>query len=306
MTGRRLDRRAVVLGGAALAVLPMAGRNGVAAAGLRGGERVVAIGGAVTEIVYALGEGHRLVGRDTTSRYPPQTEALPDVGYSRALSPEGVLSVAPDLILATEDAGPVETIEVLKASGVAYVTVPEIWNGAGIARKIAVVGEALGVPDRAGRLIAETQTRLGAAAGLVSDQTPQARQRVLFVLSLQGGRILAGGRDTPSAAIIEMAGGVNAGDGFAGFKQMTDEAVAGVAPDVILMMSRGGDHEIVREQLFSMPAIRTTPAGQSGTAIIMPGLYLLGFGPRTAEAVLDLNAAIYRPGEARAHDADPS
>ena len=52
-------------------------------------DRIVVIGGSVTEIVYALGQQERLVARDTTSNHPPEVEALPDVGYIRALSPEG-------------------------------------------------------------------------------------------------------------------------------------------------------------------------------------------------------------------------
>ena len=128
---------------------------------------------------------------------------------------------------------------------------------------------------------------------------------MLFILSLQGGRILAGGRDTQAAAIIEMAGGINAVDAFTGYKQMTDEAVSAAAPDVILMMDRGGDHAVTRDTLLSMPAIRTTPAARDEALIRMPGLYLLGFGPRTAQAARDLNAAIY--GTARDEDdTDPS
>ncbi len=269
-------------------------------------DEVLSIGGSVTEIVYALDQGTRLVARDTTSTYPPAAGALPDVGYARALSPEGVLSVSPDLILATEGAGPPETLAVLEGSGVPFVTVPEARTGAGILEKIEVVGEALGVPDKTADLVAQTRAALAAAKARVSQVTPAERRRVLFILSLQGGRILASGRDTQAAAIIEMAGGVNAVTGFTGYKQMTDEAVARAAPDVILMMDRGGDHGMVDTQLFDLPAIRTTPAARAERVVRMPGLYLLGFGPRTAQAVLDLNEALYEPGEARGHESDPS
>ena len=128
---------------------------------------------------------------------------------------------------------------------------------------------------------------------------------MLFILSLQGGRVLAGGRDTQAQGIIEMAGGINAVDAFTGYKQMTDEAVTEAAPDVILMMDRGGDHAVEDDVLLQMPAIRTTPAARAEAVIRMPGLYLLGFGPRTAAAARDLNAAIY--DKARdSDDSDPS
>ena len=265
----------------------------------------MSIGGSVTEIVHALGQGHRLIARDTTSTFPPEVENLPDVGYARALSPEGVLSVSPEQILAIEGAGPPETIAVLEASGIPFTTVPEATDGPGIVEKIAVVGEALGVPGRADTLIKETRAALDATAKETARIAPEDRKRVLFIISLQGGRILAGGRDTQAQGIIDMAGAVNAVTEFQGFKQMTDEAVTAAAPDAILMMDRGGDHVIEDEVLLSLPAIRTTPAAKTETVIRMQGLYLLGFGPRTAQAARDLNAALYSTPQA-GDDTDPS
>ncbi|MEI4232413.1 heme/hemin ABC transporter substrate-binding protein [Roseovarius sp. D22-M7] len=300
MTRATLSRRALlaqaVASGAALCALPAFADSDA---------RLLSIGGSVTEIVHALGQGHRLVARDTTSTYPPEVEDLPDVGYARALSPEGVLSVNPSHILAIEDAGPPETIDVLKASGIPFTSVPDARDGPGILRKIAVVGDALDTAAGARALIAETRAALDAAARQTARIAPENRKRVLFILSLQGGRILAGGRDTQAAGIIEMAGGINAVDAFTGYKPMTDEAVTRAAPDVILMMDRGGDHAVTRDALLSMPAIRTTPAARDNAVIRMPGLYLLGFGPRTAQAVRDLNTAIYDTQQGR-DDTDPS
>jgi iron complex transport system substrate-binding protein len=296
MTGAVLSRRMLLAQGAALCALPAAAETEA---------RLLSIGGSVTEIVHALGQGDRLVARDTTSTYPPEVAELPDVGYARALSPEGVLSVNPTRILAIEDAGPPETIDVLQASGIPFTSVPDAQDGPGILEKIAVVGDALGIPGKAEALIDETRAALDAAQAQTARIAPENRKRVLFILSLQGGRILAGGRDTQAAAIIEMAGGINAVDAFSGYKQMTDEAVSEAAPDVILMMDREGDHAVADDVLLSMPAIRTTAAARAEAVVRMPGLYLLGFGPRTAGAARDLNAAIYdtpRGGD----DTDPS
>lgn len=298
MSGRTLTRRVLL---AQVAVLALAGASLAQEA-----DRVLSIGGSVTEIVHALGQGHRLVARDTTSTFPPKVTELPDVGYARALSPEGVLSVAPSLILAIEGAGPPEAIEVLAQSGVTFVSIPEAQSAEGILTKIAAVGAALGVPDRAEALATETRAALEAAAERRAQLPETARKRVLFILSLQGGRILASGRDTQAAAIIAMAGGVNAVTEFDGYKQMTDEAVAEAAPDVILMMDRTGDHAILDEQLFALPSIRVTPAGAAESIVRMNGLYLLGFGPRTATAALDLNRALYGTAKAAHDDRDPS
>lgn len=152
MSGRTLTRR-VLLAQAALLALTGASLAQEA-------DRVLSIGGSVTEIVHALGQGHRLVARDTTSTFPPNVTELPDVGYARALSPEGVLSVAPSLILAIEGSGPPEAIEVLAQSGVTFVNIPEAQTAKGIVAKITAVGEALGVPARAESLAKETRAAL--------------------------------------------------------------------------------------------------------------------------------------------------
>ncbi|MAM25456.1 MAG: hemin ABC transporter substrate-binding protein [Marinobacter sp.] len=256
---------------------------------------VLSIGGSVTEIVAALGQQHRLKARDTTSSYPPDVTNLPDVGYMRSLSPEGVLSVGPSMILSEEGAGPPEALEVIHAADVEFVEVPDALTPEGILRKIEIIGDALGVPDRADGLAAEVETALSAALR-DADRSEADKKRVLFVLSTQGGKINASGSGTAADALIRMAGGVNAITDYDGYKQITGEALGLAAPDVILMMDRGGDHGVADDELFDMPSIRLTPAAQTRSVVRMDGLLLLGFGPRTAQAVRMLNEALYAQG----------
>ncbi|MGQ2902193.1 MAG: heme/hemin ABC transporter substrate-binding protein [Neoaquamicrobium sediminum] len=253
--------------------------------------RIVAIGGSVTEIIYALGEEERLIARDTTSVFPEAALELPDVGYIRQLSPEGVISVDPSLIIALEGSGPPEAVEVLEKASIPMVTVPDRYDREGILEKIRIVGDVLDVEDKAAALSAETDADLKAAEQATADIAE--RKKVLFVLSLQGGRILASGTNSAADGIISMAGGVNAVTEYEGYKQLTDEAVIEAAPDVILAMDRGGDHETQANDLLSHPAIAATPAAKTGSVVRMDGAYLLGFGPRTAAAVRDLSAALY-------------
>jgi iron complex transport system substrate-binding protein len=253
--------------------------------------RLLTLGGSVTEIVVALGAEDQLVARDSTSTYPPSVLDLPDVGYVRALSPEGVLSVAPDLILSERGAGPAETIAVLEAAGVEFVTMPDDPTPQGVLNKIDAVAMALRLPEAGAALrqdVAAGLSEAEARAAAVSDP-----KRVLFVLSLQSGRVMAGGEGSSAAGIIELAGGVNAATGFDGYKQMTDEAVIAAAPDLILMMDREGDLAISNEDVQAHPALGLTPAGQSGDIVRMNGMLLLGFGPRTPEAAAALHAALY-------------
>lgn len=254
-------------------------------------QRVLTLGGSVTEIAVTLGAQDRLIARDTTSTYPPAITALPDVGYFRALSPEGVLALAPDLILSENGAGPPEAIEVLQAAGIPFITTGPDTTAEGLIAKIETVAQALDLPEEGKALAA--QTAEGLAQSKARAATVTAPKRVLFILSLQGGRIMAGGEGSSAESIIQLAGGINAGTGFMGYKQITDEAVIAAAPDVILMMDREGDLAITNTDILTHPALSQTPAATSGAILQMDGLLLLGFGPRTPQAAADLHALLY-------------
>ncbi len=256
-------------------------------------DRVVSLGGSVTEIVAALGAADRLVARDSTSTFPQGILALPDVGYVRALSAEGVLSMQPTLILAEDGAGPPETMQVLQAASISLVSMPDARTPDGVLAKIAAVADALDLPQEGARLGAEV-TR-GFAAARAAAATVKTPRRVLFILSLQGGRVMAGGAGTAAEGIITLAGGVNAATGFDGYKPMTDEAVLAAAPDVILMMDREGDQAIGDADIRAQPALAASPAAASVAIVRMDGMLLLGFGPRTPQAALALHAALYDP-----------
>lgn len=258
--------------------------------------RVVAVGGSITEIIFALGEQDRLIARDSTSVFPQDALDLPDVGYMRALSPEGVLSVDPDLIIALEGSGPPDAIEVLAKASIPMIMVPERFDRQGIVEKVRVVGDALGVAERAEQLAARVDADIAAAQAAAEGAGP--RPRVLFVLSMQSGRILASGASTAASGVIALAGADNAITAYEGYRQLTDEAVIEAAPDVILMMDRGGAHDAQAAELFAHPAIAPTPAARNHAIVRMDGAFLLGFGPRTAEAVRELAEALH--GLARA------
>ncbi|WP_075289604.1 heme/hemin ABC transporter substrate-binding protein [Pararhizobium arenae] len=255
--------------------------------------RLVSIGGAVTEIVYALGEEKRLVGRDSTSMYPEAAMTVPDVGYMRQLSPEGVISTNPTAIISIEGSGPPEALSVIKQSNIAFQTIPDRFDSQGILDKITAVGNFLGVPEKAAALREKVKADLDAAVA-DAEKRPQAeRKRVIFILSAQGGKIMAAGTGTAADGILRLSGVINAAGTYAGYKPLTDEAIIEAKPDVILMMQRGGGHAMSDEDLLKHPALSMTPAAKDKAIVRMDGLQLLGFGPRTASAVRELNGAIY-------------
>ena len=253
--------------------------------------RLVVIGGSLTEIVYALGEEDKLVARDSTAVYPEAALSLPDVGYMRALAPEGVLSVDPTALLVLEGSGPPQALEVLSEAGVEYQTIADEHSHQGILAKVRAVGQVLGVPAKAEALA----TELDAALTAVEQQTASVpeRRRVLFVLSAQDGKLMVSGTGTAANGAIALAGAVNAVTEFEGYKPLTDEAIIAAAPDAVLMMDNAGGHSLTPEELFGHPGLAATPAGQTHTLIHMDGAYLLGFGPRTAAAVAELAKSLY-------------
>ncbi len=255
--------------------------------------RIASLGGGITEIVYALGQQDRLVARDTTSNHPEAALELPDVGYIRAISAEGVLSVSPDLILAKEGAGPVESVELLEAASIPITWVPDGYTKEAVARKITVVADALGVPERGAELAARVTGEIERAASSVA---AGERKRVLFILSMAGGRVMAAGANTSPGALIALAGGENAASSFEGFKPITDEAILTSQPDIILAMSRVGERGTTDAQILAHPAIRATPAGQNEAIIRMDGMLLTGFSVRTGEAIAELAAALNGAG----------
>jgi iron complex transport system substrate-binding protein len=255
--------------------------------------RILSVGGDITEILYALGAGGRIVAVDTTSQFPP--EALKEkksVGYMRALSSEGVISVGASVVLASESAGPPEVVKTLRATSTPYISVPEDHSPAGIASKVRLVAKVVGAEKAGEKLIQDIATefeRLSAARAKLKQE-----RRVLFVLSIQNGRLLVGGRDTSADAVIKLAGASNVANGIKGFRPLPDEAIVEMAPDVILALRRSSDkdnHDL--SQLFSLKGVQATPAGKSKRIIMLDGLYMLGFGPRTPAAARDLMAELY-------------
>jgi len=251
-------------------------------------ERVVSVGGPITEIIYALGQEATLVGVDTSSIYPEAATKLPQVGYQRLLAAEGMLSLRPTLIIATEDAGPPTTIEQVKASGVRIVIVPGLHSIAGVKEKIRAVAHALNCEPKGEEVVHALEADEAKLAAKFVD-TPH----VLFIYARGGGVFNVSGEGTAADSMISLSGGVNAVRGYHGYKPLTPEAAVTAAPDVILISTRGLESVGGVDKLLAQGGLALTPAGKNRRIIAMDELYLLGFGPRTGRAVQELAARLH-------------
>ena len=254
-------------------------------------ERIASAGGDLTEIVVALGAGDELVGIDSTSTYPTEITELPNIGYVRALSAEGVMTLAPDLVLGAYDVGPQTVLDQLQAAGVTVAIAPGGEGAETVPDKIRFVGEALELSDRADALVATFEAEMAELASKID--TVENKPKVLFILSMQNGAPNVGGEGSSADAIIKLAGGQNAATGFEGYKPMNREALMAAAPDVILMMDGHADRAGGIDEVLASPGIALTPAGQTKRSITMDGMLLLGFGPRTPQAVRELARGLH-------------
>lgn len=248
--------------------------------------RIAVAGGSLTEIAYFLGAEARLVAVDTTSNYPAAARELPSIGYVRALSAEGLLSLGPTLVLGENDMGPPEVVASLEAAGLPMVRVAETASAAGIVAKVRCVAAVLGLADHAEALIEKRLTPAVAALGALSP--PAAPVRAVVLLGIRDGSPIGAGAGTSAHGVLQMAGATNALADFAGWKPVSLEAMADAQADFVVMPMRGvtaagGVAEVLRH-----PAIAPSLAGREDRLIVMDGMELLGFGPRTLHAAVRL------------------
>lgn len=140
-------------------------------------ERIVSIGGDVTEIAFALGAGDEVIARDSTSLQPEAVKKLPDVGYMRQLNAEGILALKPSLVLTTELAEPALVLKQLEESGVKIVRIPGDTTLQSVPEKIEVIANALQRTEQGKKLSQRYQQQL---AAVKTDALPV---KVLFVMS---------------------------------------------------------------------------------------------------------------------------
>ena len=253
--------------------------------------RIVSLGGAVTEIVFALGYGKKVVGVDASSSYPEAVNDIAKVSYHRRLSAEGIISLAPTLVIATTEAGPPEVIQQLKGAGVTILILPHEPTVECTIEKIQIIGSALNKEKEAAEIIAKINKDLIQVKSLNKKQIN--KQKVIFIYARGQGNLMVAGKETAANTMVELAGAVNAVQDYKGYKPLTAEAVVAAAPDVILLIDSGLLSIGGAEKIWSIPGISLTPAGKSKRYEAVDGLRFLGFGTRVTQAALELNRLLY-------------
>lgn len=245
-------------------------------------ERIVSIGGDVTQIVYALDAQKELVARDTTSLHPEAAKKLPDVGYMRMLNAEGILALKPTLVLATELAKPALALEQVGKNGVTVVDVTGKTDVSAINEKIGTIATALH-REQEGKALQEK-----VSSELASIPTGTLPVKVLFILAHQGMGTMAAGSGTSADSAIRAAGLQNAMAAVNRYQTLSQEGVVASAPQLVVVTTDGMKTIGGEANLWKLPGLALTPAAKNKQLLVVDDMALLGFGIDTPAAILKL------------------
>jgi iron complex transport system substrate-binding protein len=261
-------------------------------------DRILPLWGNLNEIVFTLGLGDRVVGRDVAADFPG-TEGLPVVTDAHDVSAESALSLHPTVVFAQTDTGPPEALQQIRDAGVPVVLLDPPTSIDDIPARIRLVAAALGVPAAGEALVERTETEIAAAREAI----PVGDRPTVAFLYLRGsaGVYLLGGPGSGADSMIEAAGGDDAGTriGLANpFTPLTSEALVEAAPDVLLLTDSGLESVGGIDALLAMPGIAQTPAARDRRVVTVDDGVLYSFGSRTPEALAELISRLHDTGQA--------
>lgn len=248
--------------------------------------KIVSLNGAISEILVQLGLEENLVGVDVTSTYPSSLSALPQLGHSRNLSVEGLLSTLPDVVVSIKGSLAPEKVQQIQEAGIRLEQLDQEFSEEGLYTLIDRVAALFQAEEKGASLKKSIQAKM-------KDLDANKNWgRVLFIYARGAGNLMVAGAETPAEAFIELAGGTNAAEGFEGFKPLTAEALLLADPDCFLMFESGLNSLEGPKGLLSIPGVSETKAGKSEHILTMDGQLMLGFGPRLPEALAEIQSKI--------------
>jgi len=234
--------------------------------------RIVCLSKQLTEYVFALGEGHNIVAVDLSSTYPDSAKLLKTVGYHRALSPESIIAMNPDLVIHSNDIGP-ETV------------LPQITK-AGL--NIKAFG---GVEKTADSIITTMNAGIAKAADTLKALNIKDSLRIMIIhFGLRNNNyFVMSGRNGVGDKMIRLAGCTPALYNGKGAREMSAEAVALANPDIIIATDFGYDRMGSMDKFISsVPGVSLTNAGKNKRIVRFEEHDLIYFGPRTGDNVIKL------------------
>ncbi len=258
--------------------------------------------GSTSRIVFELGLGDDVVGRDLSSGFAEIADEPLVTTNGHELNGEAILELAPTVIITDTTLGPWDVVLQMRDAGIPVVVVDSHRSMDNVGTLIQQVADALGVPEEGSALAERTQTEIDAKlaeiAGLVP-QDPADRLRIVFLyVRGQAGVYYMFGTGSGADSLVTALGGVDVATeiGWDGMRPVNDEGLVSTQPDLILMMTKGLESvDGVDGLLEQLPAIAQTPAGQHRRIVDMADTEILSYGPNTPGVLDALARAIYAP-----------
>ncbi|HEY4319949.1 MAG TPA: ABC transporter substrate-binding protein [Gemmatimonadales bacterium] len=256
--------------------------------------RVVSVSKQINEFIYDIGAEGVLVARDLTSIYPAAITKLPSIGYHRALSAEGIISMRPTLFLNDGNFGPAAVTEQLRTVGIPMLTLLP-GNTVDSAQELMLrLGEQFGRAAAANSVVAAWRKGMQALFADTAKWAHGKRPRVLILHFGQiGNSYLAVKGGGPADQMLHWAGAENAIDSIGGMSRVTPELIARAAPDVILATEVGFDRFGSAAKFKEMPGVALTPAGRNNRIYRITEQELLYFSPRTPDVTRKLAGLLH-------------
>lgn len=256
--------------------------------------RVVSVSKQINEFIYAIGGEDDLVAVDLTSIYPPEIRKLPTVGYHRALSAEGIISMRPTVFLTDGNVGPDAVLGQLKKVGIPITVMNPGGTVDSAEMLLAHLGEFVHREKAADSVLAQWKAGMNQLWADTASWSAESRPRVLVMHFGQiANNYLAIKRGSIPDQLITWAGGQNAVDSVGGMMRLTPELIARAAPDIIIATDVGFDRFGSAEKFAALPGVALTPAGRNKRIYRISEQKIMYYGPRTPAAVRELHAMIH-------------
>jgi iron complex transport system substrate-binding protein len=250
-------------------------------------QRIVSLAPSLTETLFALGLGERVVGVTDYCDYPAEARSKTRVGGIINPSVEAIVSLAPDLVLITREGNRRETMEALERLGVPVFAV-NTNELADVFRTIRHLGELAGVPERGRRLAADLERQSAAIAEAIR---PYPARRVLFLVWLQP--VVSVGRNSFIEGLLQRSGAESIAEASAQpWPHLSIEEILRSEPEFILI-PRSSSFAPTRAQLLRLPGWRELKAVRAGRIVYLPATVERP-GPRLIE-VQDVIARAIHP-----------
>lgn len=249
--------------------------------------RIVVAGGSITETLFYLDLSKNIIAVDTTSNFPDEAKNLPSIGYVRALSTEGVLSLNPTLIIGEKDMGPPNVIQQIRNTSVELKIIEEDNSAEGINKKIDCIKNIVG-----GKKF-DSEKNINLKSSIlklknISNINNNNKIRGLIILMMRGTSPIVAGSDTSGGDFLRMIGATNSMNSFEGWKPVGREAIMISNPDFIIVTKRALKNFGSSKTFMKESGILDTKAAKLNKVFFEDGMQFLGFGPRTMDLAIKI------------------